>query len=152
MSALDASTSLVVSIAADPARGTLSLARDHLGDLKVYYHLGPRWFIAASEPAISAAVAGSIEHVLNSPSVLTDLASANRHIVNHITAATAAVPSSAPTKRAQMTAASGPRARGASGPGHGAGPPPRSAPEFHGAAAGNGRFPTSTHPREWIPA
>ena len=40
-----------VLIAADPRRLRMSLARDHLGDLKAYYHLGPRWFIAASEPA-----------------------------------------------------------------------------------------------------
>ena len=40
-----------VLVAADPDRPLLSVARDHLGDLKVYYHLDPRWLIAASEPA-----------------------------------------------------------------------------------------------------
>ncbi|HVS62369.1 MAG TPA: asparagine synthetase B family protein [Thermoanaerobaculia bacterium] len=38
------------AIVADPARGRLSVARAHLGDLKVYYHLDPHWLIAASEP------------------------------------------------------------------------------------------------------
>ena len=36
-------------IVADPAAGWLSIARDHLGDLKVYYHLSERLLIAASE-------------------------------------------------------------------------------------------------------
>lgn len=36
-------------IAADPARGRMRVARDHLGALKVYYHLGPRLLIAATE-------------------------------------------------------------------------------------------------------
>jgi asparagine synthase (glutamine-hydrolysing) len=39
-----------VIIAANPERCWLSLARDHLGDLKAYFHLDQRWFIAASEP------------------------------------------------------------------------------------------------------
>ena len=39
-----------VLIAADPRRCRLSLMRDHLGDLKAYYYLDHRWFIAASEP------------------------------------------------------------------------------------------------------
>ena len=38
-------------ITADPGGGWLSLARDHLGDLKVYYYLDRRWLVAASEPA-----------------------------------------------------------------------------------------------------
>jgi len=36
-------------VVADPAAGWLSIARDHLGDLKVYYHLSERLLIAASE-------------------------------------------------------------------------------------------------------
>lgn len=38
-------------VAADPGAGRLRLARDRLGDLKVYYFLDPRWLVAASEPA-----------------------------------------------------------------------------------------------------
>ena len=38
-------------LVADPGAGWLRVARDHLGDLKVYYHLDRRWLIAASEPA-----------------------------------------------------------------------------------------------------
>lgn len=40
-----------VLVTAEPAHATLSVARDHLGALKLYYHLDPRWLIAASEPA-----------------------------------------------------------------------------------------------------
>jgi asparagine synthetase B (glutamine-hydrolysing) len=36
-------------VVADPAAGWLSIARDHLGDLKVYYHLGEGRLIAATE-------------------------------------------------------------------------------------------------------
>jgi asparagine synthase (glutamine-hydrolysing) len=36
-------------LVADPAAGWLSIVRDHLGDLKVYYHLSERLLIAASE-------------------------------------------------------------------------------------------------------
>ena len=36
-------------VVADPAAGWLSIARDHLGDLKVYYHLSERLLIASSE-------------------------------------------------------------------------------------------------------
>lgn len=36
-------------VVADPAAGWLSLTRDHLGDLKVYYHLSERRLVAASE-------------------------------------------------------------------------------------------------------
>lgn len=39
-----------VLLHADPRRGRLSVARDHLGALKLYVHVGPRWFLAASEP------------------------------------------------------------------------------------------------------
>lgn len=52
-----------VLISAEPHRGRLSLARDHLGDFKAYYHLGRRWFIAASEPAA----------ILRHPAVSDDL-------------------------------------------------------------------------------
>jgi asparagine synthase (glutamine-hydrolysing) len=38
-------------VVADPDAGWLSIARDHLGDLKVYYHLSERLLIAASEAA-----------------------------------------------------------------------------------------------------
>ena len=36
-------------VVADPAGGNLSVVRDHLGDLKVYYHLSDGLLIAASE-------------------------------------------------------------------------------------------------------
>lgn len=36
-------------VVADPAAGRVSLVRDHLGDLKVYYHLNERLLIAAGE-------------------------------------------------------------------------------------------------------
>jgi len=36
-------------LVADPAAAWLSIARDHLGDLKVYYHLSERLLIASSE-------------------------------------------------------------------------------------------------------
>ena len=38
-------------ITAEPGAARLSLARDHLGDFKVYYYLDPRWLVAASEPS-----------------------------------------------------------------------------------------------------
>lgn len=38
-------------VAADPARASVEIARDHLGDLKVYYHLDDRWLVAATEAA-----------------------------------------------------------------------------------------------------
>ncbi|HUP41613.1 MAG TPA: asparagine synthase-related protein [Thermoanaerobaculia bacterium] len=38
-------------LVAEPGGGSLTLARDHLGSLKVYYFLDSRWLIAASEPA-----------------------------------------------------------------------------------------------------
>ena len=44
-------TTPFVFIAADPARNSLTLARDHLGQFKVYYYVDQRWLIAASEPA-----------------------------------------------------------------------------------------------------
>ncbi|MCH7665137.1 MAG: hypothetical protein IH936_04310 [Acidobacteria bacterium] len=53
-----------VAIAADPRRRWLSIVRDHLGDLKVYYYLDRRWLIAASEPAAilrHAAVADDLD-------------------------------------------------------------------------------------------
>lgn len=40
-----------VVVVADPRRGALSVARDHLGSLKAYVHLDRRFFLAASEPA-----------------------------------------------------------------------------------------------------
>ncbi|HUP42885.1 MAG TPA: asparagine synthase-related protein [Thermoanaerobaculia bacterium] len=40
-----------VLLVADPAGGSLTVARDHLGSLKAYYFLDDRWLIAASEPA-----------------------------------------------------------------------------------------------------
>lgn len=55
-----------VLIAADPGQRWLSLTRDHLGDLKVYYYLDRRWLIAASEPAAilrHAAVADDLDEV-----------------------------------------------------------------------------------------
>ena len=39
-----------VFIAADACENRLTLARDHLGQVKVYYYLDHRWVIAASEP------------------------------------------------------------------------------------------------------
>ena len=57
-------TGSFVLVAADPEHCRLSLTRDHLGDLKVYYHLGPRWFVAASEPSAilrHPAVAGDLD-------------------------------------------------------------------------------------------
>lgn len=36
-------------VVADPGAGWISIARDHLGDLKVYYHLDDQLLIAASE-------------------------------------------------------------------------------------------------------
>ncbi|HLE84935.1 MAG TPA: asparagine synthase-related protein [Thermoanaerobaculia bacterium] len=38
-------------LVAEPGGGSLTIARDHLGSLKVYYFLDQRWLIAASEPA-----------------------------------------------------------------------------------------------------
>jgi asparagine synthase (glutamine-hydrolysing) len=38
-------------IEADPRRGALAVARDHLGSFAVHLHVGPRWFLVASEPA-----------------------------------------------------------------------------------------------------
>ena len=55
-----------VLIAADPGQRWLSVARDHLGSLKVYYYLDHRWLIAASEPAAilrHAAVAEDVDEV-----------------------------------------------------------------------------------------
>ncbi len=55
-----------VLIAADPGQPWLSVARDHLGSLKVYYYLDRRWLIAASEPAVilrHAAVAQDVDEV-----------------------------------------------------------------------------------------
>jgi asparagine synthase (glutamine-hydrolysing) len=40
-----------VAVVADPRRGALTLARDHLGALGAYVHLDARWLLAASEPA-----------------------------------------------------------------------------------------------------
>jgi asparagine synthase (glutamine-hydrolysing) len=40
-----------VLVVAEPAHATLSVVRDHLGAIKLYYYLDPRWLIAASEPA-----------------------------------------------------------------------------------------------------
>ena len=51
-------------IVADPGAGWLGVVRDHLGDFKVYYHLGERWLIAASEPTAilrHAAVGGDLD-------------------------------------------------------------------------------------------
>ena len=38
-------------IVAEPKTGQMTIFRDHLGDLKVYYYLTPRWLIAATEPS-----------------------------------------------------------------------------------------------------
>ncbi len=50
-------------VVADPSAGWLSVARDHLGDLKVYYHLTGRRLISGSEPSV----------ILRDPSVSEDL-------------------------------------------------------------------------------
>ncbi len=40
-----------VIVAAEPGRRRVSVTRDHLGSLKVYYFVDRRWLIAASEPS-----------------------------------------------------------------------------------------------------
>lgn len=41
-----------VLLVADPRRGVLTVARDHLGSLAAYVHLDRRWLVASSEPAV----------------------------------------------------------------------------------------------------
>lgn len=55
-----------VLVAADPASGSLEIARDHLGSLKVYYALGRERLIAASEPAAilrHSTVSGDLDEI-----------------------------------------------------------------------------------------